>query len=151
MRVQHGVAAALRLILAYLLYTAFIVPLGFSFYCFSQHHCGNPRGLQLGIKCWSSREGREGEWGEVVVVGTNAKGPWHIPADTSWATRSWSILAPKVCHAWQGLLQLTHFAGHGAPFMLSPPDSSFDPNLPISRGVHRALHKHSNDAWGRNL
>lgn len=30
-------------------------------------------------------------------------------------------------------------------------DSSFDPDLPISRGVHRALHKHGGDARRRNL
>lgn len=145
LRVQHGVTAALCLILAYLLSTGFIVPRCSAFTASPSTTAAiKPRGLQLGIKCWSSGKGCGGEWG-VVVVGTNAKGPWHVPADTSWAAR-WSIPAPKMCPAWQGPLQLTHFSGHGAPFMLSPPDSSFDPNLPISRGVHRALHKHSDDA-----
>lgn len=145
LRVQHGVAAALCLILAYLLSTALLSPWGSAFTASPSTTAAiKPRGLQLGRKCWSSREGCGGEWG-AVVVGSNAKGPWHIPADTSGATK-WSILALKLCHAWQGPLQLTHFAGHRAPFMLSAPDSSFDPNLPISRGVYWALHKHSDDA-----
>lgn len=78
-------AAALCLILAYLLSTAFIVPLGFSFYCFSQHHRGNQtQGFAAGNKVLEEQGG--GECGGGGVVGTNAKGPWHIPADTSWAS-----------------------------------------------------------------
>lgn len=63
LRVQHGVAAALCLILAYLLSTGFIVPLGFSFYCFSQHHRGNQtQGFAAGNKVL---EQQGGVWGRV--------------------------------------------------------------------------------------
>lgn len=133
LRVQRGVAAAPCLIPAYLLPAAFIVPPGFSFYCFSQHH--------------SSNQTQRFAAGSVKAVrgGISRKCPWHVPTAASRGAR-WSITAPETCPAWRGWLQLTHFAGHGASSMLSPPDSSFDPDLPISQGVHRALHKHSGDA-----
>lgn len=41
LRVQRGVGAAPCLIPAYLLSPGFIVPPGFSFYCFSQHRSGS--------------------------------------------------------------------------------------------------------------
>lgn len=59
-RVQQRVAAALCLIIAYLLSTGFIVPLGFSFYCFSQNHSGNQtQGFAAGNKALERQGGGE--------------------------------------------------------------------------------------------
>ena len=122
LRVQRGVAAAPCLIPAYLLSASFIVPLGFSFYCFSQHRSGNQtQRFAAGSKVPEQRRG-----GALTgkVLGTS------LPPRLGGAR--WSIVAPETCPAWQGLLWLAHSAGHGASSTLSPPDSSFDPDLPIS-------------------
>lgn len=62
LRVQHGVAAALFDPCLSPLH-CFIVPLGFSFYCFSQHHSGNQtQGFAAGKKVL---EQQGGVWGRM--------------------------------------------------------------------------------------